>query len=861
MFDRTRPLLTGCAVLLLAACSSKGDISVGNSQTPNTATAEFSIAYIKRTLPTDPTELAALRTTDDLRQQRDLWSKADVYIRDKASPGGVERNITTRVTGTNFYDVRDLDVSADGSKLIFAMRGPLSVNQREDDPPTWNIWEYVVATDDLHRVIADDVTADAGQDASPHYLPDGRILFTSTRQRDAKSILLDEGKSGFEAQAETSNESSTLLHVLDRDTNGAVTSIRQISYSQGFDLDATVLANGHVMFTRWDAETGNANRGMHLYTARPDGADMQLFYGAMSHNTGTADATTGQPTTVQFARARELENGGILTVIRPFTDTDFGGSLVTIDATNFVDNAQRTLAGVTANVTATGPAQVPVTTADVRTIAGPSPGGRYNFAYPLWDGTGRALVSWSQCRLLDATMTIVPCTAERLADPAAVIAPPLYSAWLLDLSDGTLKPVITPTEDVMIEDIVSLQPRTLPIFLADTVIPQSLAPDLAVGILDIRSVYDIDGGLWSGLGTRTLAQVAAQPAAQRPARFLRIEKAVSLPDRDTLDFDRQIAFGRAGNFMREILGYVPIEPDGSVRVKVPANVAFNVSVLDANARRIMTPNRVWQQLRPGEISDCNGCYYAPTAATGTTPAVSHGRKGLFASANPGAVGGSCPGETIAQSKSSWNCNASPYSAVSPSMDVVFDGVPTGDASISLMYSLLDTPRPTRPSCLSSWTSACRSTISYPLVIKPLWSVARGAADADTCTNCHNSAVRDTANQVKSPGEQLNLTDDAAAATPALAAQRGYDQLTQGYSFAIEVPDPANPGQFILVASPTNQPASISAGSANASTRFFSIFAPGGTHAGRLSGAELRLLSEWVDIGTQYYNNPFDAPLN
>jgi hypothetical protein len=32
------------------------------------------------------------------------------------------------------------------------------------------------------------------------------------------------------------------------------------------------------------------------------------------------------------------------------------------------------------------------------------------------------------------------------------------------------------------------------------------------------------------------------------------------------------------------------------------------------------------------------------------------------------------------------------------------------------------------------------------------------------------------------------------------------------------------------------------------------------HAGFMTAAELRLLSEWVDIGAQYYNNPFDAPL-
>jgi hypothetical protein len=95
----------------------------------------------------------------------------------------------------------------------------------------------------------------------------------------------------------------------------------------------------------------------------------------------------------------------------------------------------------------------------------------------------------------------------------------------------------------------------------------------------------------------------------------------------------------------------------------------------------------------------------------------------------------------------------------------------------------------------------------------------------------------------------------------LQAQRGYDQLTLGFNFVIEVPNPANPAQTIVVAGPGTRPASIVAGSASASTRFFSIFAAGGSHVGRLSGAELRLISEWVDIGTQFYNNPFDAPLN
>jgi hypothetical protein len=40
-----------------------------------------------------------------------------------------------------------------------------------------------------------------------------------------------------------------------------------------------------------------------------------------------------------------------------------------------------------------------------------------------------------------------------------------------------------------------------------------------------------------------------------------------------------------------------------------------------------------------------------------------------------------------------------------------------------------------------------------------------------------------------------------------------------------------------------------------------VFVTDTTHIGLLSPAELRLLSEWVDIGAQYYNNPFDAPTN
>jgi hypothetical protein len=47
-----------------------------------------------------------------------------------------------------------------------------------------------------------------------------------------------------------------------------------------------------------------------------------------------------------------------------------------------------------------------------------------------------------------------------------------------------------------------------------------------------------------------------------------------------------------------------------------------------------------------------------------------------------------------------------------------------------------------------------------------------------------------------------------------------------------------------------------AGSAAASAAFFSRFDTTGSHQGYLSAAELKLLSDWLDIGAQYYNSPF-----
>jgi hypothetical protein len=81
-----------------------------------------------------------------------------------------------------------------------------------------------------------------------------------------------------------------------------------------------------------------------------------------------------------------------------------------------------------------------------------------------------------------------------------------------------------------------------------------------------------------------------------------------------------------------------------------------------------------------------------------------------------------------------------------------------------------------------------------------------------------------------------------------------------------VPGPPGPkGQATTMPVPVGP--YLNAGSANGalSSQFLNRFAAnsGSTHAGYLSAAELRIITEWLDIGAQYFNNPFDpaVPLN
>ncbi len=910
--------------LVLSGCLGG---SAGEETTePAIGVIDFPVAFVQKPYPLD--DMGNLEQPD-IRDPLQFSEGGDLYVMDRAALGVAPVNVSSVITGGQ-GDVKDLDVSYDGKKVVFSLR-QFDPNPNDDDTPTWDIYEYDLELKQL-RMVMSPANSEQGDDVDPNYLSDGRIVFSSNRQAGAQAVLSTEAisKPLFSAVDEDNNVKTFNLHIMDEDGTG----IEQITYNQSHDIEPIVMPSGVIIYVRWD-NYGSQDEGMSLYRILPDGTNNELLYGRYSHDTGTNGST------IQFTDPQPLPSGRVLTVVRPYTGTYGGGDLVEIDVATYIDNTQ---ALTLYSGTLSGPAQVPMTINAISTDpAAPSAAGRYAAAYRLWDGTDRMLVSKSFCNL---TIGGVPsaCTPDNLSNPAAIEVPSEYQIWMYDLQGDTERPVLQNTTDAMITDIVVGQSRTLPPLVGGTLNPDWVAE--GVGVLKIRSVYDFDG-TYNSLGA-VAPSISAMAntltaATDRPARFLRLVKAVGIPDPDDENLVNppdlaNEAFGTNRNLgMREILGYTAIEPDGSVMVKVPADVPFTIEVLDEAGRRLGGRHENWLYLKAGETRVCNGCHTVP--ATGTP--VPHGRVDAAPTPINQGAGISLPlpmppglnsnaflyavtGETMAEVRYT-RCNfdgvpcSIPGSSISPSVAINYSDIwaPTPPLVVNpdQLYSYTNmqavgeifdpaamTPLspPTSPACLHDpldpeygWEPNCRIVINYIDHIHPLWTKPRGAAGADTCINCHST--RDAMNVLRVPAGQLNLSDSADdPGANNMGQEHAYRELffpdegqeingmgqlvsitiqqevldANGNSLVppvfIDVPDPA----AAVVPPMTPNGARVSyfmEKMAETELNAGRVLPPVPTvdHSGFMTPDEIKLVAEWLDIGAQYFNNPFDprAPQN
>jgi len=179
---------------------------------------------------------------------------------------------TTRPTlGEGVY--RDANLSWDARRIVFAFKGQAGGNT--------SIYEIGIDGRGLRRLT--DPGADCKRplppralgrgrhDITPCYLPDGRIVFTSTRPAGRVPCF---------------NSEVDILHVMNADGSD----VHPISVNNVNEFDPSVLPDGRIVFGRWEYVNKTALYMQSLWTIWPDGSnETALFANNLAKPTAVLD--------------------------------------------------------------------------------------------------------------------------------------------------------------------------------------------------------------------------------------------------------------------------------------------------------------------------------------------------------------------------------------------------------------------------------------------------------------------------------------------------------------------------------------------------------------------------------------------
>ncbi|MBN2475962.1 MAG: PD40 domain-containing protein [Pirellulales bacterium] len=188
-----------------------------------------------------------------------------VYLLDEPSDPGPDAKLrplidptTNETLGGGVY--RDPDVSWDADRVLFAYK--------PDAAATTSLYEIGIDGRGLRRLTA----SEKHHDITPAYLPDGRIVFTSTRPR---------------ALVPCFNSGVDTLHVMNADGSD----IHSISYNNVTEFDPAVMPDGRILYGRWEYVDKTALYMQSLWTISPDGRmEEALFANNLARPTALLDA-------------------------------------------------------------------------------------------------------------------------------------------------------------------------------------------------------------------------------------------------------------------------------------------------------------------------------------------------------------------------------------------------------------------------------------------------------------------------------------------------------------------------------------------------------------------------------------------
>ena len=459
------------------------------------------------------------------------------------------------------------DLSFDAKRVVFPLARPQSSPVRynsglghkgyDPDNPTdsaayrgglckmYDIYEIGIDGAGLRRLTENPTS----EDTEPCYLPDGRIAFTSSR--DNRMVQCGDWALVFG------------LYSMNADGDN----VRAFTQPQDSEFYPSMLADGRILFTRWDYVMKPYNVIQQLWVVNPDGTRNQLAYGHWySFSNGPiamfeARQIPGTQKVVAVGAAHHNTAVGPLMIadLRQNRGEPEGLRNITPE----VGYPEMIYEVTDERITKTKPEIPPISNISNAT-------GWYASPWPLSESLFLACYNFG---------------------PAGT-APAGYGIYLYDIHGN--KELVYRDPAVSCYAPIPLKARPKPFEIP----PQTRPADPnAPGRLFVQDVY---AGL-EGVprGTVKWLRVCETYPKERHTNPHRVDAGVG-----------------SGWDMRGVLGVVPVEADGSVYFEVPSRKMIFLEALDADYLEIRRM-RNYLNLQPGETQSCVGCHERPSASPTT----------------------------------------------------------------------------------------------------------------------------------------------------------------------------------------------------------------------------------------------------
>ncbi|MFV1965788.1 MAG: HEAT repeat domain-containing protein [Pirellulaceae bacterium] len=408
--------------------------------------------------------------------------------------------------------VADAEVSWDGTEVIFSRRGELD--------PWWHVWRINTDGTGLQQV-----TGGPHHDVGPAYLPDDRIVFSSTR-----SGIRDEYH-GYQCNA---------LYVMNADGSG----IERIATNAGRDNEPTVLLDGRIAFCRLEMFYARIKTELTLHAVHADGTQDVVLYGPERR-----------------AFWHELNYGArsrIGNVENPLT---FG--VLRMTQPQPMPDGRRIVVATQGGLALVGGLR------DREEIVTPENETRvYTTPFPLPDG-----------RILCAS------------------TPKEFDREKIDLALYQLDPATKKFH------LIYNDPAT-----ADFE-PRPILPRRRPVVQPIKTRR----GAYSGRMMCASVFTTQEKEVRRRGRLVRLIEGMPAVGRHSTHTNLWPVWKNHHGLFARVLGTVPLAPDGSFCVEVPADRLLHFQVLDSN-RRVIGNQLTWIYARAGETKSCAGCHENPHTA-------------------------------------------------------------------------------------------------------------------------------------------------------------------------------------------------------------------------------------------------------